>query len=724
LNSTLQNLDLPQRLFDFAAPTRLAVSFASFASSCRHIDGRKHEFISSVSFANRPHRREGEDIVMTSMKDPTKEEQRHLGYVPGPGELSLEERERVSREAYERPAQLRAAGEAALPPQWDWRAKDGRNFISPPKNQGNCGACTAFAAASAIDAKMRIDLNIATGDPGGGLMPDLSEAQLFFCGGTGDCGQGSNVETLMKYARDTGVVPETAYPYSDLRGCRISVVKGWQSLVSKISGWKTLELKSGGTAAMKEWISTKGPLATAMYPVYADFQSFSGDGVYRWNGSSPKVEPDGRNQGHAVCVIGYDENRKAWLIKNSWGSGWGSGGFAYVAYSQCGIDAQMWGVDGLATTYPFFKTTGLPSACVYGGQTHFCYCDTSGAIRDVIWTGSSWTVQQIAGPGSLSGGPAAAGNPAVVAFNGEMHCFYRELGTNEIWDAEWSGNTWFSFQLTGKGLAGGPPARGDSNPTVAIYGGQIHCFYRVEEGFAAHEIISGTNWTADNVTSLSGGPPALSDPAVIVHDGAGFNQLHCCYRDSTNLHQWKTGNVFDSLYDNKAGKWLTMQVTGAGGKADGAPEAFGALSVVLYGDQTHYCYRDLEGAVWNVTQGGDSWTPQKVTGSGGKISAAPAAAGDPFVIVWGGSGYKQMHYCYRDAKGAIWDAQWTGSQWLATQVTGAGGQIPGAPAAADGPFVFVHSDAGYNKMHYCYRDKDGYIQDVFWNGSAWGYQTI
>jgi len=215
-----------------------------------------------------------------------------------------------------------------------------------------------------------------------------------------------------------------------------------------------------------------------MYPVYADFQSFRGGGVYKWNGTSPKVETDGKGLGHAVCVIGFDDSRQAWLIKNSWGTNWGSGGFAYFAYGESGIDAQMWGVNGLSTIYPFLTTAGLPSVCVYQGQTHYCYRDSNNNIQDVVWTGSNWAIQQIAGPGSTSGGPAAASNPAVVGFHDEMHCFYYD-SAGEIWDAEWSGSRWYSFQLTGNGgIAGSTPVRPGSNLAAIVYGDQIHCVYR------------------------------------------------------------------------------------------------------------------------------------------------------------------------------------------------------------------------------------------------------
>ena len=36
--------------------------------------------------------------------------------------------------------------------------------------------------------------------------------------------------------------------------------------------------------------------------------------------------------GHAVCVVGYDNSKQMFLVRNSWGSGWGDKGYFYIAY--------------------------------------------------------------------------------------------------------------------------------------------------------------------------------------------------------------------------------------------------------------------------------------------------------------------------------------------------------------------------------------------------------
>ena len=215
---------------------------------------------------------------------------------------------------------------------------------------------------------------------------------------------------------------------------------------------------------MKNGFWTNGPSATA-FSVYEDFMSYKG-GVYKINGTSPRVKVDGKDMGHAFCVVGYDESKEAWRRKNSWGSGWGMGGYCYIGYGECGIDAQMWGVSDLSTIYPFIKAAGKPSVCIYSGQTHYCYRDTNGDIWDVIWTGSNWTAQQVTGTGGQTDGPAAVGDPAVVVYSGtgfnQMHYFYRDLDGN-IWDADGMQQL---DRDAGDGQGGGQPTVGHQLPVT------------------------------------------------------------------------------------------------------------------------------------------------------------------------------------------------------------------------------------------------------------------
>ena len=61
--------------------------------------------------------------------------------------------------------------------------------------------------------------------------------------------------------------------------------------------------------------------------------------TYTYTGSDGRTYACGANYiNHAVTIVGWCDAKNAWIIKNSWGTDWGSyGGYAYVAYNTYNI---------------------------------------------------------------------------------------------------------------------------------------------------------------------------------------------------------------------------------------------------------------------------------------------------------------------------------------------------------------------------------------------------
>ncbi|HEV3323895.1 MAG TPA: C1 family peptidase [Solirubrobacteraceae bacterium] len=253
-----------------------------------------------------------------------------VGYVPGPGEPSLEEAEQIARAALEGGGEVAMA--VGVPPGFDWRDVGGKNFVTPIKNQESCGSCVAFGSIAPVESLIRIKRN----DPN--YAADLSEAHLFFCygpkAGAGRCPAGGWSPEPAYTSMKTGVVDEDCFPYTPVdQPCKLCT--DWQNRLTKISGWN----KPTTIPEIKNLLSTTGP-ATACFTVYEDFMHYK-SGVYK--------HVAGRVVGgHCVCIVGYDDAQGCWIAKNSWGTGWGEGGFFRIAYGQCGIDNMMWVAGGIA----------------------------------------------------------------------------------------------------------------------------------------------------------------------------------------------------------------------------------------------------------------------------------------------------------------------------------------------------------------------------------------
>jgi cathepsin L len=81
-------------------------------------------------------------------------------------------------------------------------------------------------------------------------------------------------------------------------------------------------------AQLKQALIEHGPLAM---PIYSDncFNVYQ-SGVFNGHNDTADVN-------HMMVLIGWDDEKQAWLIKNSWGEAWGEKGYGWVAYGSNNI---------------------------------------------------------------------------------------------------------------------------------------------------------------------------------------------------------------------------------------------------------------------------------------------------------------------------------------------------------------------------------------------------
>jgi hypothetical protein len=81
-------------------------------------------------------------------------------------------------------------------------------------------------------------------------------------------------------------------------------------------------------ANWRTWLATKGPILTRL-----DVDS-TWDQADLTNGRLDTYNPETARGGHAVALVGYTRDR--FIVRNSWGNGWGDKGFAHasLAYAQ------------------------------------------------------------------------------------------------------------------------------------------------------------------------------------------------------------------------------------------------------------------------------------------------------------------------------------------------------------------------------------------------------
>tara|TARA_B100000795_G_scaffold215712_1_gene169568 strand:- start:1771 stop:2724 length:954 start_codon:yes stop_codon:yes gene_type:complete len=200
-----------------------------------------------------------------------------------------------------------------LPDELDLREK-----MQPIKDQGQCGSCYTFAAASVLEYHAGTS---------------ISEQKLMDCtsstnGPSYGCG-GGWPETLFEYAMKSTIVSEEDQPYTaENHACNQTCSESVVDIES--FGIIDMEKDENSESRIPYILNTHGPVVVAIDVGTTELLMSYMDGIFP--SIACGMEPD-----HAVTIVGYTEDY--WIVRNSWGNDWGDDGYFYLerGVNACGV---------------------------------------------------------------------------------------------------------------------------------------------------------------------------------------------------------------------------------------------------------------------------------------------------------------------------------------------------------------------------------------------------
>ncbi|MCX8064729.1 MAG: pre-peptidase C-terminal domain-containing protein [Candidatus Hydrogenedentes bacterium] len=248
----------------------------------------------------------------------------------------------------------------SLPARWDWREQISVG-LPEVRDQGECGSCWAFVTVGVLEGA------IAWKD---GVLQDLSEQWLVDCVVDGNHKGCSNGWYAFEWFEGTkkdpcggyGAVLETDYPYTatDYEDC--SCPKPHYYFIDDW-GYITEEYYTD-INLIKTAIYNYGPVACTMSTIDS-FQAYAG-GIY------DDSESNNYEINHGVVLVGWDDNflgtgTGVFIVRNSWGTDWGEGGYAYIKYGIARIGSYTAKIVYRKTEPGSLKVTIQPSEVVSAG---------------------------------------------------------------------------------------------------------------------------------------------------------------------------------------------------------------------------------------------------------------------------------------------------------------------------------------------------------------------
>jgi C1A family cysteine protease len=206
------------------------------------------------------------------------------------------------------------------------------DYVPPVRSQGAYGTCTAWATgyyARTIMYAREHNLTKADLEDDRNVFSPL-DVYLAMDNRAANCG-GSWPGSAFEVMQERGIATFATAPYENLGNCDWKPKSNWTSEAAsyKIESYRVVDHES--VEAVKSYLQMGRPVQVSCV-LGLNFGSKRGGEVMYTDDYSAPPEEHGR---HAMCCVGYDDNKGAngaFLIVNSWGDWWGDNGYVWVDY--------------------------------------------------------------------------------------------------------------------------------------------------------------------------------------------------------------------------------------------------------------------------------------------------------------------------------------------------------------------------------------------------------
>lgn len=201
---------------------------------------------------------------------------------------------------------------------FDWRE---HGVVSPVRQQG-CGDCYMFGAMAAYESAYAIHHKQSI---------DAAEQYLHDCAKGFGC-NGGWYGTVWDKMKSQSIDSEVRYPYTAKPSICRNANPGGNLRVAEVHN---ISGSGDNIAAIKRGLCQYGVLAGAVNAtrMFTAFKS----GIFN--------EQAKGSINHAINIVGWDNTKRAWLIRNSWGTWWGEQGYMWIEWGSNEINNHAMAVE-------------------------------------------------------------------------------------------------------------------------------------------------------------------------------------------------------------------------------------------------------------------------------------------------------------------------------------------------------------------------------------------